>query len=126
LRSTTRTARAASDGVTATSITSGVTGAASGVVEFGFTVMIGNPWVTVAVTANPPAKADWVHTGPPSPAWTSIASVISPDFSRIASRPAISLVSGLDGSSSAATAPPPTPPAWSITAASASTLGRVR
>ncbi len=70
--------------------------------EFGFTVMIGVPWVTLACTVYEPANTDCVVTGPPSPACTSTASVISPDEVLIDSRAAISLPSALDGMSTAA------------------------
>ena len=43
-----------------------------------------------------PANTDCVVTGPPSPAWTSTASVIRPDSSLTASRAAISLPSAFE------------------------------
>src|ERR1019366_9485263 len=68
---------------------------ASGVTEFGLTVMMAVPLVTVACTMKPPANTDWVvRTAPPSPACTSTASVIRPDPVLIERRAAISLPSG--------------------------------
>ena len=59
--------------------------------------MIGVPWVTFAVTVKLPANTDCVVTGARRRRCTSTASVISPDSSLIASRPAISLPSTDDG-----------------------------
>ena len=80
----------------------GLVPAGSGVAEFGFTAMMGVPRVIRDRTLYEPAKTDWVVTGPPSPASTSTASVISPDEVLIDRRPAISLPSVLDGISTAA------------------------
>ena len=90
---------------------------ASGVAELGLTVMIGVPLVTLACTVKPPAKTDCVVTGPLSPGWTSTASVMRPEAVRTASRPAISLPSAVEVSSTAVGA------ASSTRCASASTLG---
>ena len=76
--------------VTETRSTAASAGAGSGVTALGFTVITGVPWVTDAVTVQLPAKTDWVVV--PSAAM-SVASVIRPDPSLTASRPAISLPS---------------------------------
>ncbi len=75
---------------------------ASGVAEFGLTVMIGVPLVTFACTVKLPANTDWVVTGPPSPGCTSTASVIRPESVLTARRAAISLPSPAEGTSTAA------------------------
>jgi hypothetical protein len=109
--------------VTETVTTSGEAGApaaGSGVAELGLTVTIGMPVVTRDLTVKPAANTDWVTTGPPSPAWTSTASVMTPEPSLTARRPAISLPSAEDGMSTAAGE------ACSTTAASASTFGTTR
>ena len=64
---------AASLNVTDSVSTCGSTGAGSGAAEFGFTVISGIPWVTCAVTVNPPAKAACVVSIPASPCRTSPA-----------------------------------------------------
>jgi hypothetical protein len=66
----------------------------SGAAEFGFTVMIGVPLVTLAVTVKLPANTLCVVTGP---SCTSTASVIRPESSLMASLPAISLPSTVEG-----------------------------
>ena len=72
--------------------------ACSGAAEFGLTVMIGVPLVTFACTVKLPANTLCVVTGePPSPAWTSTASVISPEPVLTARRAATSLPSPPDG-----------------------------
>jgi len=90
---------------TATSNTSSAAapGASSGAAEFGLTVTMGMPLVTVALTEYEPAKTDCVvETPPPSPGWTSTASVIRPDSVLMARRAATSLPAALDGMSTAA------------------------
>jgi len=79
--------------------TCGVAGAGAGVTEFGRIVMIGRPLVTFDVTIVEPANTTWVAV--PSAA-TSTASVSSPLSSFTASRPAISLPSCVEASSTAA------------------------
>jgi hypothetical protein len=85
---------AESDTVAANSSTAAAPSAASGVAELGLTVMIGVPLVTLALTVKLPAKTDWVVV--PSSA-TSTASVIRPESILMASRPAISLPSNVEG-----------------------------
>jgi hypothetical protein len=82
-----------SEMLTSTFSTTAAPSAGSGVAELGLTVMIGVPLVTCALTVKLPANTDCVVCGPPSPATTSTASVISPDPVLTASRPATSLPS---------------------------------
>src|SRR4029453_15468271 len=90
---TMRAVFAASEIVTWICSVAGSVGAASGVTAFGLTVTIGAPCVTDAITVQFPAKTDWVVV----PSVTmSVASVIKPDPSLTASRPAISLPSGVE------------------------------
>ena len=84
---------AASEIVTSICSVAGSVGAASGVTAFGLTVITGAPCVTAAVTVQLPAKTDCVVE--PSAAM-SVASVIKPEPSFTASRPAISLPSGVE------------------------------
>jgi hypothetical protein len=60
--------------------------------------MTGMPWVTFEVTVYPPANTDWVVV---RSAATSVASVMIPEPSLMATRAAISLPSGLDEISTA-------------------------
>jgi hypothetical protein len=93
----------------------------SGAAEFGFTVMTGVPEVTLACTLKLPANTLCVVTGaPPSPAWTSTASVIRPEPVLTARRAATSLPSPPEGSSTAAGE------VFSTSWASASALGATR
>ena len=77
----------------------------------------GAPWLTAALTCQLPANTDWVVV--PSAAM-SVASVISPEPSLTASRPATSLPSAVEVSSTAAGATAAA--IW----ASASALGATR
>jgi hypothetical protein len=79
--------------VTVAVSTWGRTGAGSGATAFGFTVTTGAPWLTAALTCQFPANTDWVVV--PSAA-TSVASVISPEPSFTASRPATSRPSAVE------------------------------
>jgi hypothetical protein len=65
--------------------------------------MTGTPRVAAACTTVEPPKTDCSTTICPSDDVTSTASVSTPASSRTANRPAISLPSAVDGSSTAAT-----------------------
>ncbi|GAA1259855.1 hypothetical protein GCM10009646_54860 [Streptomyces aureus] len=68
----------------------------------GLTVMTGVPLETRDLVVNEAANADCVAMGPCSPASRSVASVMTPDPMRTATRAAISLPSAEDGTSTAA------------------------
>jgi hypothetical protein len=85
--------------VTVSCSTAGVAGCGAGVTEFGRMVMIGRPWVTLDLTIVEPAKTTWVAV--PSAA-TSTASTSRPFSSLTARRPAISLPSWVEASSTTA------------------------
>ena len=103
VRDRTLTAAEAGPKTTSHFSNSAATGAGSGAVAFGFTVITGMPRVMCAVTWWVAANADCSVTGRPSaPAVMSTASVISPDSRRSATRAAVSLASGPDGSRIAA------------------------
>ena len=89
---------AASLSTTETSRRSPAADAGSGAMEFGRTVMIGTPVRTLDRTTVDPPKTLWV-------AWrsaeTSTASVMTPEPSRTASRPATSLPSAVLDTSTA-------------------------
>ena len=89
---TMRAPLARSEIVTAACSTAAAAGADSGVTALGFTATTGTRPVTDAWTVQLPANTDW-SVEPSCP--MSVASVISPEFSLTASRPAISLPSGV-------------------------------
>jgi hypothetical protein len=98
-RSSTRAVFAASGSVTVTASSVGDVAEGSGGTELGRTVKIGVPVDTRDVTNTLPPNTDWsaIRSG-----LTPTASVITPDLVFTASRPATSLPSAVEASSTAA------------------------